>query len=1745
MSESEQPTTKTTRPQRRKYAHVAATPPDVQQESSDTQVCEEEEEDEEEEESSSQQETSSPDWTRTPELTPAATTPASDESSEGKAGSGDAASSTCSETVTDAQSQTGDLERGLRGVTAGSSDTHLHTLTHAHSHDDKYSRTLTQTHTHDDDRCQDSEPAQQLTTSTITSTITSTTTSSPPPEGDAVETGRIPEKQFGEEARGARTIPSQHHHHQASKQGQRSEVTEEETAPPITGAPRTKRRALLDAAVSMETKQEVAEEVRRVAGQRSRGADGEVFPAGGHAHGRKSAMRRVAGRHLTPALSLDSRTSPIHTDKECFGGAAPPHTLSHSHSHAHTHTHTHRSLERGPSIDSADSPQSSRSSISTLQRDSGSDTDGFCSTDPGEDNVFRKDECVTCGGSDSASEVSVSCSSADDAASLGHRSSSSTSSSRSSSSRLLSARFRQTHSHAHSHAHTRVHGAVVVTTGSATGGGGGGGLVSVDTEEEAKDRVSEVPLRSSLLRTSIRSLSPFRRHSWGPGKNASGEGDMNQRSAVPCGGKDRLAFHRRSLSWCPSDESMSPCVDQCSDFSFSLEGLVGSDGVDGKSWQPHGAGGSSQGGRRTIGRQESDDRGSLVSLTEEEHEHESDMADTSSLDSQKSRRYLPQRRSAPSMTLPLTKSVSMLAISQRDIDGMNSYTSNMGSVDCSITEEGLGPLRDFDGKGSTKVSRTFSYLKSKMSKRSRDKESRHKEKEAREREKQRASSGHVFGLVASHQTTMCPQCHKAVSAKDAFVCNNCYVCVHKGCRDSLPVCAKKQHYAVPDSSTLPTVTLRPKSSSSRERPWSAILSPEEHSLATAPRRHTLMPSNLSKSISISNIAGHQMFDDMPSLKSLRVLSQSTDSLNKPSRAHESTESLVDEGTEMIDSQLLGEFEADARELEADSWSFSVDKKILKHLKKDTIKRQDVIYELIQTELHHVRTLRIMADVYYKGLMKEVGLEYAVLDRMFPALDDLQDLHNHFLSAMLERKREAQMRAAQQHGQGPFVIERIGDVLIEQFSGPTAECMKRVYGKFCSRHNEAVNLYKEHHAKDKRFQAFIKRKMSSSIVRRMGIPECILLVTQRITKYPVLLQRILQHTRDDDEEYEEVSQALSLVKEAVAAVDVRVSEQEKRKRLKEIHARTDSKSIMRMKSGQMFAREDLLRRRLVHDGALQLKTNTGRLKDVQAVLLSDILVFLQEKDQKYVFASLDQRSTVLSLQKLIAREVANEERALFLITAGTERPEMVEVHASTKEDRNAWMQLLQQTMQSIEKDEDEGIPSENEEDKRLMESKAKELREVLQRKDEQIVLLLQEKMKLFRDMCDCPPPPASPSPDDPSGASLAYKMLFRACSEDVPKGEPIMINALKEVEMLQTLVNGSLGGAVGQQASQDGAGGVGPVVLPRRAETFGGFDSHLMNIISKSADKEDGEDAADLRRTESDSVLKKGGNANLLLLLKRNSEVLQSVTNLHDLLASLQAVVVQQDTFIEDQRQALSERPSSVSSSSSITSSASSSRASSRPNSLIEQERQRSLEKQRQEATALQRQRDAHAEERKRRERHWETRERDLAEREAQTGAREEELRRKRRELEQAKQELQQRKEDYQRDLERLRDGQRRLEREKEALEQAREEKHHIQRTPSSTSEDSLFLHSAGVFLEPDPSTGDNDTSRKHSLGRLEPPTTTKAKGLNQMPSRFLQLTKGHKDKKEKKKKKNKHPLAAESQLLPLTEPVTDGEIYFC
>lgn len=84
-------------------------------------------------------------------------------------------------------------------------------------------------------------------------------------------------------------------------------------------------------------------------------------------------------------------------------------------------------------------------------------------------------------------------------------------------------------------------------------------------------------------------------------------------------------------------------------------------------------------------------------------------------------------------------------------------------------------------------------------------------------------------------------------------------------------------------------------------------------------------------------------------------------------------------------------------------------------------------ELIQTEFHHVRTLRIMEGVYRRGMLEEVMLEAGVVHTIFPCLDQLLEWHSSFLSELLNKRKEGLMEGSSTN----FTIPKIGDLLLRQ------------------------------------------------------------------------------------------------------------------------------------------------------------------------------------------------------------------------------------------------------------------------------------------------------------------------------------------------------------------------------------------------------------------------------------------------------------------------------------------------------------------------------------------------------------------------------------------------------------------------------------------------------------------------------------------------------------------------------------------
>ncbi|KAL2084541.1 hypothetical protein ACEWY4_020059 [Coilia grayii] len=673
---------------------------------------------------------------------------------------------------------------------------------------------------------------------------------------------------------------------------------------------------------------------------------------------------------------------------------------------------------------------------------------------------------------------------------------------------------------------------------------------------------------------------------------------------------------------------------------------------------------------------------------------------------------------------------------------------------------------------------------------------------------------------------------------------------------------KQQKLAlVRNSSALQNVALRSKTPMMKERPSSAIYPSDSLRQSLLGARRVRSGLSLAKSVSTNNIAGN-LNDDSP-LGLRRILSQSTDSLNFRNRAM-SMESLNDEG-ESYYTSMLEELEKEGRDFEADSWSTAVDSSYLQTHRKDVIKRQDVIYELIQTELHHVRTLRIM-EVFRRGMLEELMVEPGVVHAIFPCLDRLLDLHSRFCSQLLMRKNHSLAPGSSTN----FTIHQLGDVLVEQFSGQYADEMRKSYAEFCSRHLKAVKLYKELLTRDKRFQQFIRRVSRGPLLRRHGVQECILLVTQRITKYPVLIQRILDNTKGSEEEAESLAQALTLLRELLSSVDQQVQELELTQRLQEIRSRLDPRAETEVRGGGVFRGGELLRRRLVHEGTLLWKTANSRLKDVQVLLMTDILVFMQEKDQKFFFPCLD-KPAVLSLQNLIVRDIANQERGMFLISDSTP-PEMYELHAASKDNRNNWMRVIQQTVSCCPSRED--FPLIETEDKALL----RRLRADIQQKDREVLELLQERVTLFCDLAEVTSSQEVTLPNN-------SRNLFRADTPHAPQAEKILTDAIAEVDRLSELLLGST------------------IEAPHSSSSNG--DQNHSGAPVSNGDTISVNGTHDVNSTQ----LKQDRNGNQLHNRTPNEEVCQRLVNLSTQLHALQAAVIRQDSILE-----LSSREGSVASS---------------------------------------------------------------------------------------------------------------------------------------------------------------------------------------------------------------------------------------
>uniref|UniRef100_A0A8D0F9I7 Rho guanine nucleotide exchange factor 12 n=1 Tax=Strix occidentalis caurina TaxID=311401 RepID=A0A8D0F9I7_STROC len=371
------------------------------------------------------------------------------------------------------------------------------------------------------------------------------------------------------------------------------------------------------------------------------------------------------------------------------------------------------------------------------------------------------------------------------------------------------------------------------------------------------------------------------------------------------------------------------------------------------------------------------------------------------------------------------------------------------------------------------------------------------------------------------------------------------------------------------------------------------------------------------------------------------------------------------------------------DMDPPNWQQLVSREVLMGLKPYEIKRQEVINELFYTERAHVRTLKVLHNVFYQRVTREGILNSSDKRKIFSNLEDILGLHvalNDQMKAVRKRNETS-------------VIGQIGEDLLSWFSGPAEEKLKHATATFCSNQPFALEVIKSRQKKDSRFQTFVQDAESNPLCRRLQLKDIIPTEMQRLTKYPLLLDNIAKYT-ELPEEKEKVKKAADHCRQILNHVNQAVKESEN-KQVGGEWSEHQGLGRRELKRNKLFETPrvsvlnlDLTKRKMLHEGPLTWKVNRDKTIDLYTLLLEDILVLLQKQDDKLVLkchskilaSTADSKHTfspIIKLNTVLVRQVATDNKAFFVISMSENGAHIYELVAQTVSEKNVWQDLIAQ------------------------------------------------------------------------------------------------------------------------------------------------------------------------------------------------------------------------------------------------------------------------------------------------------------------------------------------------------------------------------------------------------------------------------------------------------------------------------------
>ncbi|CAN8218541.1 unnamed protein product [Coccothraustes coccothraustes] len=200
--------------------------------------------------------------------------------------------------------------------------------------------------------------------------------------------------------------------------------------------------------------------------------------------------------------------------------------------------------------------------------------------------------------------------------------------------------------------------------------------------------------------------------------------------------------------------------------------------------------------------------------------------------------------------------------------------------------------------------------------------------------------------------------------------------------------------------------------------------------------------------------------------------------------------------------------------------------------KRRTERKESVLEFVNTEASYGEDLRIIKEEFYLPMQAAGLLSQEQLQGIFSNIQELIDLNENFLEILQE-----EIDQAFDQGDDDLMTVCIGEIFLEFVN------MLPAFQTYCLQQSSSVNMLNALEKEKELLRIFLNVSQNdNTALRRMNLRSFLMAPLQRVTKYPLLLSRIIKATTEYHPDHGSLREAKSRIESHLEHINMKTKQE---------------------------------------------------------------------------------------------------------------------------------------------------------------------------------------------------------------------------------------------------------------------------------------------------------------------------------------------------------------------------------------------------------------------------------------------------------------------------------------------------------------------------------------------------------------------------------------------------------------------------